>query len=111
MTYSMDLRQRVVAAVNDGLPIAQIARRFGIERSTVRDWSKRAKADNLTPGKPGPTGPVKLTPADMQLIRQAVASRPGVTARELMPRLSVSVVESTVCRAFARLGLSRKKRV
>ena len=109
MTYSVDLRKRAVASVNDGVSIAETARRFGVQRSTVRDWCRRAKAGDLTPGKPGPTGPVKLTAEDDRVLIDAVTQRPGVTAKEVMAKLSVTVVESTVCRAFKRLGLSRKK--
>ena len=109
MTYSMDLRQRVVAAVANGDPIAGVARRFSISRPTVSDWRDRAGQGDLEPGKPGPVHPTKLTEADDRVMRQQVAARPGITAKELMPMLSVSVVESTVCRRLKRLGRSLKK--
>ncbi len=52
---------------------------------------------------------MKLTADDEQRMRQAVAAQPGITAKQLMARLSVPVVESTVCRALKRLGLSLKR--
>ena len=109
MTYSMDLRERVVAAVNNGEAIAVVARRFSVARPTVRDWRDRAACDALTPGVPGAKGPVKLTPADDRVMREAVATRPGITALQLQPLLSVSVVESTICRRLKKLGLTLKK--
>lgn len=109
MSYSIDLRKRAVASVNRGDSIAATARLFGVQRSTVRDWCRRAEDGGLVPGKPGPTGPVKLTAADDRVLLDAVAERPGVTAKEVLPRLSVAVAESTVCRAWKRLGLTRKK--
>jgi len=109
MTYSMDLRERVVAAVEGGEAIASVARRFSVSRPTVRDWRDRARSDRLTPGVPGPKGPTKLTADDDEVMRVAVASRPGVTAMELRPALSVPVVESTICRRLKKLGLSLKK--
>lgn len=109
MAYSMDLRERVVAAVGAGDSVAAVARRFGIQRSTVRDWRARHGRGGLAPGVPGPKGPVKLTPADEAVMRERVAARPGITAVELMPMLGVVVVESTVCRALRRLGLRLKK--
>lgn len=109
MTYSMDLRERVVAAVEAGEAIASVARRFSVSRPTVRDWRERSRCDALRPGKPGATSPTKLTPADDRVMREAVAHRPGITANELRPLLSVAVVESTVCRRLKKLGLSLKK--
>lgn len=109
MTYSMDLRERVVVAVNDGESVTMVARRFAVARPTVRDWRDRAGRDDLKPTKPGPKGPRKLTRADDELMRQQIAVRPGITAKELMPQLSVAVVESTVCRRLKKLNLSLKK--
>jgi transposase len=107
MAYSMDLRERVVAAGDD--TIAAAARRFSVSRPTVRDWRDRAQRGALSPGVPGPKGPTKLTEADDELMRQHVSARPGITAKELMSMLSVSVAESTVCRRLKKLGLSLKK--
>ena len=95
MTYSMDLRQRVVvAAAGSGEPIASVAKRFCVARPTVRDWLVRHRRGELSPGVPGPKGPVKLTAADEQILRETVAAQPGITAKQLMPLLSVRVVGS-----------------
>jgi transposase len=109
MTYSMDLRERVVAAVEAGEAIAVIARLFDVARPTVRDWRDRARRGVLTAGVPGPKGPTKLTEADDRLMREQVAARPGVTAMQLIPLLSVEVAECTVCRRLKKLGLRLKK--
>lgn len=109
MTYSMDLRQRVVAAANGGDSIAEVARRFSISRPTVRDWRDRAARHELEPGTPGPKQPIKLTRADDALMRREVARKPGITANELIPMLSQPVVESTVCRRLQKIGLRLKK--
>lgn len=109
MVYSMDLRERVVAAVNRGEPILVVARRFQVARPTVRDWRDRAERDALTPGVPGPKSPTKITPEDDQLMRDMIAKRPGITANELRTMLSVEVAECTVCRRLKKLGLTLKK--
>lgn len=109
MTYSMDLRERVVAAVEDGQPIAAVARRFEVARPTVRDWRDRARRGQLEPGVPGPRGPIKLSVEDDRVMLEAVADKPGITARKLIPRLSVKVAECTVCRRLKKLGQSLKK--
>ena len=109
MTYSMDLRLRVVAAVNRGDSIAEVARRFNVSRPTVRDWRDRTARGGLEPDKPGPKQPVKLTRADDALMRLQISKRPGITANELIPMLSQPVVESTVCRRLKKMGLRLKK--
>ena len=66
MSYSMDLRERAVAAVQSGEAIAVVARRYKVSRPTVRDWRERAQAGTLVPGKSGPKEPIKLTDAVMR---------------------------------------------
>ena len=105
----MDLRVRVVAAVEDGESMTSVARRFSVGWCTVRDWRDRARRGELEPKTTGPKGPIKLTEADEQLMRERVAKQPGITAMQLIPWLSVEVVESTVCRALKRMNLSLKK--
>ena len=51
---------------------------------------------------------MKLTPADEQLLLDAVKESPGITAAEMAKKLSVKVAQPTVCRAWIRLGLTRK---
>ena len=109
MAYSMDLRKRVVAAVEAGQAIAAVARRFSVARATVRDWRDRAQRGDLSAGTPGPQGPTKLTEADVERIRQRVATEPGVTGGQLLEGLSVTVSAQTVYRHLKRLGLSLKK--
>ena len=109
MTYSMDLRERVVSAFESGQTLASVAKRFSVTWPTVRHWVDRHHRGELAPGTPGPKGSVKLTAADEQRMREVVAAQPGITAKQLMPMLSVQVVESTVCRALKRLGLSLKR--
>ena len=46
MTYSIDLRQRVVAFVEAGGAKAEAARRFSVSEGSVHNWLKR---DNLAP--------------------------------------------------------------
>ena len=85
MIYSMDLRIRVVAALDQGLCITEVARRFQVGRATAREWQRRRDEGQLEPGKPGPKWPHKITPADDALICQAIKNNPGVTATEIRP--------------------------
>ena len=109
MAHSMDIRRRVVAALERGESAASIAHRLEIGERTVYEYRARHAAGQLEPDKTGPQGHVKLTDADLQLMREQVAARPGVTLLQLRDMLSVPVAESTVCRALQKMGLSLKK--
>jgi transposase len=99
----------VVVAVEAGQAITAVAKRFSIARPTVRDWRDRARRGDLTPGTPEPQGPLKLTADDVQCIRDAVVAQPGITAKQLANRLSVTVSLQTVYRHLNGLGLSLKR--
>jgi putative transposase len=60
--YSMDLRERVVAAVRrDGLSRQEAARRFGIAPSTSINWVKRVEdTGNVAAGQCGGHRPKKI---------------------------------------------------
>ena len=109
MAYSMDLRERVVDALNQGGTVSAVARRFGVSRPAVEDWKERAERGALAPDKTGPKAPTKITPEDDQLMLDQVAQNPGVTANQLRAMLSVEVAECTVCRRLKKLGLTLKK--
>ena len=70
--YSMDLRERVVAAVtHEGLSRRQAAARFGVSDSTAINWLKRvATTGSVAPGQ---------TSAD------ATSPTPGTHKRKFIP--------------------------
>jgi Helix-turn-helix domain len=39
--YSLDLREKIVESVNKGVPKAETARRFGVDRATVKRYCKQ----------------------------------------------------------------------
>jgi putative transposase len=60
--YSMDLRERVVEAVErDGFSCNQAAARFGVAISTAIDWVNRyRRTGSMAPGRMGGHRPKKL---------------------------------------------------
>lgn len=110
MAIAVQVRKKVFLALGRGESAGSIARRFEIgERSVYRLQARERAGLPVEPGKTGVKGATKLTPEDERLLREQVERRPGVTAKQMIPLLSVRVVESTVCRAWQRLGLSFKK--
>ena len=59
--YSMDLRERVVAAVKGGLSRNRAAKQFGVSVSTAINWVKRlGETGSVAPGKMGGHKPKKI---------------------------------------------------
>jgi transposase len=53
---SVDLRERVVAAVSAGASCHQAAARFGVSLSSASRWSERYRSKGLGPGHAVATG-------------------------------------------------------
>ena len=60
--YSMDLRERVVAAIAGGLSRRQAAARFGVSYSAAIEWMKRlGETGSVAPGQMGGQKPKKIS--------------------------------------------------
>ena len=111
MAYSMDLRLKILAALDSGDSVAATARRFGVSEDTAR--AHRRRRDTLgspAPFKTGPQKPIKITPSDDTKMLALIKANPGVTLNAIRAQLHVKVVESTVCRRLKKLSMSFKKR-
>jgi transposase len=111
--YSKDLRQKIVDALKRGMPKAQAARTFGIGISTVKRYAAKAqRGESLQPGK-APGKHPKMGEQVRKLLEEDLKVRPFVTLRERCDYVEaisgVSVSRSTMCRAIARIGSTRKK--
>ena len=111
--YSVDLRRRIVSAVESGVSKAQAARTFSVSLSSVKRYVEKAhRGESLTPKKRPGAAP-KLDEKAMKLLEQDLEERPFATLKERCDYVEVmtglSVSRSTVCRAIARIGPTRKK--
>ncbi len=111
--YSEDLRHRIVSAVGGGMSKAQAARTFSVSLSSVKRYVEKAhRGESLAPKKRPGSAP-KLDDRAMKLLEEDLKERPFTTLQvrcdyvEAMTGLSVS--RSTMCRAIARIGPTRKK--
>ncbi|WP_158010658.1 IS630 family transposase [Tardibacter chloracetimidivorans] len=111
---SVDLRERVLAAVEDGLSCRAAAARFGISVSSAIRWRQRLLAKgSVAPRPQGGDRRSARIEAHGDLIRAAIAETPDMTLEELMAMLrghGVSVGIGTLWRFFDRHGITRKKR-
>lgn len=111
--YSVDLREKIVAAVGRGMSKAQAGRTFGVGATSVKRYAKlKEEGKPLTPGK-APGKKAKLDGNAMKLLEEDLKTRPAVTyerrADLLYELLGVRVSKSTICRMVGRLGYTRKK--
>ncbi len=115
MAYSLDLRERVIAAVRaKRQTLAEIARTFGVSESTVDKWAKRWRKTKRVAALPWAGGRRRSLRDCEAAIRTEVRQQPDVTLEELCERVAtatgVAATRSMMSRELARLGLPRKKR-
>ena len=111
--YSEDLRRKIVDGIRRGMPKAQAARTFGVGISTVKRYATKAqKGEPLEPGK-APGKRPKMDERVGKLLEEDLRERPFATLRERCEYVDaisgVSLSRSTMCRAIARIGSTRKK--
>ena len=92
---------------------AQAARTFSVSLSSVKRYVEKAhRGESLAPKKRPGSAP-KLGQKAMKLLEDDLTERPFVSLQErcdYMEAISgISVSRSTMCRAIARIGSTRKK--
>ncbi|MCC6229969.1 MAG: transposase [Phycisphaerales bacterium] len=106
--YSQDLRDRVLAACDRGLPTKRVSEVFGVSPAWVRRLKQRRRETGET--GPRPMGGATIIKIDMTRLAALVQEQPDATLKELRERLGIECAESAICMALQRLGLSFKKR-
>jgi transposase len=111
--YSEDLRQKIVDAIERGMPKVEAARTFGVGISTVKRYASKApRGESLEPGK-APGKRPKIDEKVRKLLEEDLHERPFLTLQQRCDYVEaisgVSVSRSTMCRAIARIGSTRKK--
>ena len=86
--YSLDLRDRVVAAVENGTPCRAVANTFGISPASVVKWSQRFRVSGSAAAKPmGGKRPFALADERDWLLGR-IAEKPDITLRALVGELA-----------------------
>lgn len=114
-SLSIDLRRRVVEAVEAGASCRAAAARFGVGVSSAIRWVSRARTrGSLAPDKRGGNVRSHQIDAHRDLIFGWIEEKPDLTLSEVAERLESAVgyrpLPSIVCRFFQRNGITRKKR-
>jgi transposase len=112
--YSVDLREKVLRAVDQGYARKEIVKLLGVSRATIKRYLKQRRETGtvdpkVIPGRP----PKKLGPLQADLVEQLQTHND--LGLEEQCRLwehshGVRVSTSTMSRAIKRVGWTRKKR-
>ncbi len=113
MAYSLDLRERVVAAVKEGGKQAEVAERFKVSLSSVERYLRRERQGELR-AKPPPGRPATIAFTAYEALAKQVARHNDATLKEhcelWQTEQGTSVSVYAMCRALQRAKLPRKKR-
>ena len=112
--YSLDLRERIVKVVAEGMSAEDAAEMFGVSAATVRRYvARQRETGSLAPGH-SPGRPRLLPGAEEAALRTQleVASAATLTEHqtEWQQMHGIRLSLATMCRAIARVGWTRKKR-
>jgi transposase len=109
-SYSLDLRQRVLADCDAGLGTKAVAQKFSVSPAWVRRLKQRRReGGSIDRRPPSPGRPVTLAPHEGR-VRELVRDDPDATLDELRSRLGVRVSVGALFTFLRRIGLSFEKK-
>ena len=108
--YSMDLRVRVLADLDAGLPVKDVAAKFSVSPAWVRRLRQRRRESGETTPRTRRPSRQGLAQTHADQIRQAVGKQADATLAELRQQLGLTVALSTLWAALQALGLRLKKK-
>lgn len=110
--YSMDLRERVAAAVDEGEgPQREIARLFRVSLSFVSRLLQRRRQKGTLAPEPHGGGPTPvLSPDNQRLLQDMIREHNDDTLDQLRQRCGFDCSLTTIWRALRRRGLTSKKK-
>ena len=111
--YSLDLRERIVAAVDAGQPQGAAAQRFGVSLATVGNYLRlRRERGGLAP-RPRVGGQPEIAPDRYPLLLAQLQADPDATLAQHCATWAAEqgqvVSVSTMWRATQRVGWTYKK--
>ncbi len=114
--YSVDLRERVVAAFDrTDMTDEQVAAIFKVGEATVHRWKRLKRETGSLDRKPGGGGnPPRVAPEQYAVVRAIIEEKADLTDQEVAwefhRRTGRRVSRSSMNRILLKLALTRKKR-
>jgi transposase len=111
--YSVDLRERLLGAIDAGLSQAEAARLFGVGTATIERWRRRQRESGSVAPRARSGRPRRIASLQVAVLRAQVQDHPDATLAEHCARWEaaqgVRLSPATMSRALARLGWPLKK--
>lgn len=112
--YSLDLRKRVVKAVDEGQSLEEVAARYEVSERTARRYLKRRQERGSLEADVSPGRPREIGKEQEAALQKQSEQYPDATLEKHCKRWEksrkVNVSPATMCRALQRLEQTRKKR-
>lgn len=113
--YSLDLRERVLAALDRGLSQSEVSTTFTVSVATIKRWVARRRAGVSLAPRRSSGRKHGIGDDDLALLRTRLQAEPDATLaahtqwwNDMHPQRRIS--SGALNRAIGRLGWSRKKR-
>ena len=107
--YSMDLRERILAACDGGMKTKEASEKFSVSPAFVRRLKQRRReTGEIEPRRGKPGRKPKLVEKQQQL-QELVKEQPDATLEELRDRIDEKVCLSTIWRTLKKMGITLKK--
>src|SRR3989304_765734 len=111
--YSLDLRERIVGAVDRGMPRAEVARTFGVSASTITRYLRQRRQTGSLAARPRPGRQSRTVAAVVAGLQPLLDQCPDATQAEQAARWQTltgqTVSPSSIRRAIRALDWTRKK--
>ena len=108
--YSLDLRERVLNACDQGASAAQVAVHYTVSESFIDKLKRRRRESGTLAPKPHAGGRQPLLADQSETLRAQLQAKPDTTLAELRDALVQPVALSTLWYHLDRLGLTFKKK-
>ena len=107
--YSLDLRQKAIAAIDRGEQKSHVSRTPKISRNTLDLWLKRREETGTVAPKVRTTPSVEPKIKDLAAFKQFAQENGHLTAQRMAERWPEPISDVTIGKALKRIGFTRKK--
>jgi len=111
--YSLDLRTRILAAVDSGMTLREAARVFGVGTTTIKRYARQRRLTGSLAPRRHPGRLPKIRPQDEEALRAQLAAHPTAVLTEHCAHWEAShgtrLSTMAMSRAIRKLGWTRKK--
>ena len=115
MAFSVDLRTRVIAAIDNGMRITEASKTFKVCRSVIYDWQKLLKATNKLSPKSGYQNGHSHKIANWDQFKVFVEKHKHCASPQMRIEwkklTDIEMSESAMLRALKKIGYTSKKKL